>query len=599
MLVIWNPSIGKSFGIAGHNFLSEVYGFRVFPITKDRTVVNIIQTYNKPWHAEVFTLSSRVWNVIPSSNLPHESIRLDDPKTQVVIDRNSKVLDLPHSLKNKLYGYVCVSKLRESLVVYGSINVDEAECCGVREWGCMIVFRKLFTHGATEGGYELDYWYGFCDAADMVLYWFKSFFDSSQPTGCMLLTFQQYLVGTIVLNGKSGAVRFVECEGTCVLNVRFVVCYILDIWFVCCEYGNVVTYRQILLSRVKRLMEFKPIVNASVFRIWLKFSDLNDIVAVLLITCFGELIEEAMEGGISSKASTPSTYTMPCQFRILVNLSLTAFSLSKVTVPATRSHIVQQQEFTPFVLSPLLKHHRSVVVGACHGLVCMLGFHNGYKEWMLVIWNPSIGKSFGIVCPVTKDPTVVKFIQTHNKPWHAEVFTLSSGVWNVIPSSNLPPESVESVRLNPNTQVVIDRFIYWGARNSNSLTNELDGSVSVSKLRESLVVYGSINVDGTDGCGVWVMEHDSSFRKLFRIGPPYYILGFRKSGEPIFEVVKELGVSTHDGYRVSTVDVYDPCSQHIKSLGIDGLIGLFFMDSYKESLLLLNHSDSHIYYYNK
>ncbi|GJU21215.1 hypothetical protein Tco_1154557 [Tanacetum coccineum] len=219
MLVIWNPSIGKSFGIAGHNFLPEVYGFRVFPITKDRTVVNIIQTYNKPWHAEVFTLSSRVWNVIPSSNLPHESIRLDDPKTQVVIDRNSKVLDLPHSLKNKLYGYVCVSKLRESLVVYGSINVDEAECCGVWVMEHDSSFRKLFTIGAPgrmaiylgvdkyclilfslvivyfkRSGYELDYWYGFCDAADMVLYWFKSFFESSQPTGCMLLTFQQYLV---------------------------------------------------------------------------------------------------------------------------------------------------------------------------------------------------------------------------------------------------------------------------------------------------------------------------------------------------------------------------------------------------------------------
>ncbi|GKB84757.1 hypothetical protein Tco_0957029 [Tanacetum coccineum] len=257
MLVIWNPSIGKSFGIAGHNFLPEVYGFRVFPITKDRTVVNIIQTYNKPWHAEVFTLSSRVWNVIPSSNLPHESIRLDDPKTQVVIDRNSKVLDLPHSLKNKLYRYVCVSKLRESLVVYGSINVDEAECCGVWVMEHDSSFRKLFTIAApvyyilgfrksgepifetlkefgessvdvydpsseqiknleiygenssffmvsykeslllldhSDSRYELDYWYGFCDAADMVLYWFKSFFDSSQPTGCMLLTFQQYLV---------------------------------------------------------------------------------------------------------------------------------------------------------------------------------------------------------------------------------------------------------------------------------------------------------------------------------------------------------------------------------------------------------------------
>ncbi|GJZ28301.1 hypothetical protein Tco_0572948 [Tanacetum coccineum] len=72
-----------------------------------------------------------------------------------------------------------------------------------------------------------------------------------------------------------------QCKGTCVLNVRFGVCYILDLWFLCCEYGHVVTYRQILLSRVKRLMEFKPIVNASLFRIWLEFSELNDIVVVV------------------------------------------------------------------------------------------------------------------------------------------------------------------------------------------------------------------------------------------------------------------------------------------------------------------------------
>ncbi|GKD81146.1 probable galacturonosyltransferase 7 isoform X2 [Tanacetum coccineum] len=251
---------------------------------------------------------------------------------------------------------------------------------------------------------------------------------------------------------------------------------------------------------------------------------------------------------------------------------------------------------------------------------------------MLVIWNPSIGKSFGIlsfswweylygfgVCPDTSDPTVVKIIQTHNKPWHVEVFTLSSGVWNVIPSSNLLRQSI---RLMSKTQVVIDKFIYWGAYEMtsaddgesttnhmvvsfdlitkdfkvvdlpDSLTNDLNGArVFVSKLRESLVVYGSIYVDGAECCGVWVMEHDSSFKKLFTIGAPVYcILGFRKSGEPIFETSKDM--------RVSTVDVYDPWSQQIKNLEIYGANGSFFVGSYKESLLLLNHSDSHIYYYN-
>ncbi|GJZ10304.1 probable galacturonosyltransferase 7 isoform X2 [Tanacetum coccineum] len=253
---------------------------------------------------------------------------------------------------------------------------------------------------------------------------------------------------------------------------------------------------------------------------------------------------------------------------------------------------------------------------------------------MLVIWNPSIGKSFGIVgpsyhshifsygfgvCPVTKDPTVLNIIQTDTKPWHVEVFTLSSRVWNMIPSTNLPHKSI---RLDLKTQVVIDSFIYWGAYEEtfvddgeyitnrmvvsfdlitkefkavdlpHNLRNELDGRpVAVANLRESLVVYGSIYVDGAECCSVWVMEHDSSFKKLFTIGAPvYHILGFRKSGEPIFETLKDLGESS--------VDVYDPSSEQIKNLEIYGEKGLFFMGSYKESLLLLDHSDSRIYYYN-
>nr|GEZ81007.1 hypothetical protein [Tanacetum cinerariifolium] len=54
-----------------------------------------------------------------------------------------------------------------------------------------------------------------------------------------------------------------------------------------------------------------------------------------------------------------------------------------------------QQQFAPFVVSPLLKQYNVYnVVGACPGLVCMLVSHYGYMERMLVIWNPSIGKSF-------------------------------------------------------------------------------------------------------------------------------------------------------------------------------------------------------------
>ncbi|GJV59738.1 hypothetical protein Tco_1465838 [Tanacetum coccineum] len=464
-------------------------------------------------------------------------------------------------------------------------------------------------------------------------------------------------VGTLVLNGRSGAAMSDEacqCKGTYVLNVRFGVCYILGISILCCEhgrrqrggprgsvvfkkyqsvpprdklsgsapgceYGNVVTDRQILLSRVKRLTEFKLAFNASVLRLWLKFSDLNDIVAVFMITFWFWYVVPSMEVCIVTLCghgkclwsvfkpwksfidssqfikSYGARHTQPYSHILSYGIQDESRYICLVD-DDNETFKVHQQEFAPFVVSPLLKQYVSKGVGACHGLLCLYGFHSGYKKWMLVIWNPSFGivdpilhsNTFGYgfgVCPVTKDPTVVKIIQTDNKPWHVEVFTLSSRVWNVIPSSNLPHQSII---LDPKTHVVIDRFIYWGASEEtiyddgedttnsmlvsfdlitkefkvidlpNSLTNELTyGFVSVSKLRESLAVYGSI----------------------------------MKSGEPIFEVVKELGVST--------IDVYDPSSQHIKSLGIDGVEGIFFMGSYKESLLLLDHSDSHIYYYNK
>nr|GEV95662.1 hypothetical protein [Tanacetum cinerariifolium] len=48
----------------------------------------------------------------------------------------------------------------------------------------------------------------------------------------------------------------------------------------------------------------------------------------------------------------------------------------------------------------------------------------------------------------SSDPTVVKIIQRYNKPWHVEVFTLSLGVWNVIPSSNLLNQSIELTLLS-------------------------------------------------------------------------------------------------------------------------------------------------------
>nr|GEW33148.1 hypothetical protein [Tanacetum cinerariifolium] len=119
------------------------------------------------------------------------------------------------------------------------------------------------------------------------------------------------------------------------------------------------------------------------------------------------------------------------------------------------------KESAPFVMSPpLQQYHVFKVVGACHGLVCLYCYNKYNYRKMLVIWNPCMGKSFGIVLPSFNSknplvfgcmvcPTIVKIINAATMPWHVEVFTLSSGVWDVIPSGYLPRQSI---RLDTSTQ---------------------------------------------------------------------------------------------------------------------------------------------------
>ena len=84
------------------------------------------------------------------------------------------------------------------------------------------------------------------------------------------------------------------------------------------------------------------------------------------------------------------------------------------------------------------------------------------------------------------------------------------------------------------------------------------------------------------------MEHDDSFTNLFTISAPGYtifnVLGFRKNGELVMETKKK-------DQEFTALEFYQPLKEHINNLGISGEIGSFFMDCYKETLLLLNHSD--------
>nr|GEY33477.1 cinnamoyl-CoA reductase 2-like [Tanacetum cinerariifolium] len=202
-----------------------------------------------------------------------------------------------------------------------------------------------------------------------------------------------------------------------------------------------------------------------------------------------------------------------------------------------------------------------------------------------------------------------------NKPWHVEVFTLSSGVWNALPCSNMPRGSIKLI----SSQVVIDRFIYWVASKTIVMDDDFrkkklimsfdliskefrvvdipdrlesgNPLFSISKLMESLVLF----VCGEEVCDVQKMEHDGCFTKLFVINTPdnliRNILGFRKNGELVMETEKDFEIGSENG---SALEVYESCSKRIKNLGIYGKEGSFFMSSYKETLLLLDHSDSYV-----
>ncbi|GJW98381.1 hypothetical protein Tco_0180189 [Tanacetum coccineum] len=127
-------------------------------------------------------------------------------------------------------------------------------------------------------------------------------------------------------------------------------------------------------------------------------------------------------------------------------------------------------------------------------------------------------------------------------------------------SDNIPFEiQMEIIKKVSDVNSLIQfRFIYWGACEltfdvesilnhmvvtfdlitkefkvvdlPDSLTKELWSCCSVSKLRGSLVVSGYIKVEGALCCGVWVMEHDSSFRKLFTIRALVLLAGGRLDG---------------------------------------------------------------------
>lgn len=257
---------------------------------------------------------------------------------------------------------------------------------------------------------------------------------------------------------------------------------------------------------------------------------------------------------------------------------------------------------------------------------------------MVVLWNPSIKRSVGVLVPSymdqppdspklvfgfgvrpdTLDPTILKINYPYygEGPWYVSVFTLSSGRWNVLDNFCLPRQTI---RLKRSGQACVGGKIYWPA--SERFVND-DGMVykiymlvsfdlithrflvvnlpeelrvlipfpfKISQLGNSLVVSSSYYLEDIRFLVAWVLEvvggFVTSFQMLFNIPFPVdhvlKLLGFTNDGESIVEA------NISQQLRRS-LQVFVPNAESFQNVGVEGDFGSFFIGANKESLVLSN-----------
>nr|GEX22071.1 hypothetical protein [Tanacetum cinerariifolium] len=271
-----------------------------------------------------------------------------------------------------------------------------------------------------------------------------------------------------------------------------------------------------------------------------------------------------------------------------------------------------------------------------NGLLCFCGhLQVVFDEKIAVLWNPSVGKAVGItiskslripdgltftgfgVCPNTSDPKLVRIntIGYLTVNWEVEVFMLTTRAWKSV--SHIPP-AFKTCDLTFRS-VFVNGFIYWPACDNIQLADGIRSNLiisfdlksdefgevclpdrlvhtsglALSKVYESLGLFEYYNDGETRFCDVLIMNEGvtKSFTKMLSIKAPdswvsYRVLELRKNGEVIIENI--------DDTNSSAIEVYAP-SGHINGIGFYGTSDSFSMDSYMETLLLLDQSNSIIY----
>lgn len=291
-------------------------------------------------------------------------------------------------------------------------------------------------------------------------------------------------------------------------------------------------------------------------------------------------------------------------------------------------------DFIEFRFPPNSSSRFFSVVGSSNGLLCLADDVSGCDSCEYFLWNPSIQKSIRLPSPnirfrshgrhmhslgfgydpETDDYKLVRLaylagnarIRFNTVPPLVEIYTLRTGAWRSVAAPG-PPYVIDERSFS----ALVNGAVHWLAhtplcqdafRNVIVSFNVGDEAFREMAVPESLqgyllnmavmVLNGYLalvpcNRRSGDEChSVWVMKEygvAESWTKLFDIdidgGGLVRVIGFTKNGEVL--------LVTKDGKLVS----YEPRSQETMDLHIRGLTESFYLNTYVESIVLLNVAD--------
>ncbi|CAI0375947.1 unnamed protein product [Linum tenue] len=270
------------------------------------------------------------------------------------------------------------------------------------------------------------------------------------------------------------------------------------------------------------------------------------------------------------------------------------------------------------------------IVGSCQGLVCLM--HDLYaSNYTIILWNPSIGKTFALPEPGVTFEThggfeallgfgfdsstndykvvrVVRLLEYEEIAIEVEVFSLNAGSWKTITSTAPQYNIVER-----GSQAFVNGSVHWvatrpgndGGGDKNlilgldlkgeerfrelelpeSLKLERAMFLTVCGYKESTIAVFKRPYFTEAESEIWVMEEYGAAESWVRLltlgmygGRLPRALGFRGNGDMLFELA--------GGEIVSG----DPESFEIKELGLWGEAGYSVVGSFMETLVLLDRS---------